>query len=216
LAAGLAFAAGCTNSGTPEEGGFLIRVGEKELMPAEFKRIFEINKTAYAHNDLRDPELLRDIKLRLLNQLLEEMILVEKAGEMGIRVSDAELDAAVADVLQDYPDGVFEDLLMEAAVSFEDWKERLRVRLVTRKVIQAVVAPGIVITPEDIESYYRANYQDRQDSDVTDEALNATIVRQLKKAKQEAAYVEWMKVQRSQYPVEINTAQWERIMGETG
>lgn len=214
----LSIMTGCSDGGETGEQGFLFRVGGRQLSVATFNRIFEISKTAYSHNDLRDPVVNRDIKLRLLNQLLEEMILMEKAEEIGVSISDAELSAAVGQIKADYPDAVFEEMLMESAISFEDWQERLRIRLLTRKVIDKVIASEIVITPEDIQEHLKAHRKDWPEAETTEDIdkINAIILRRLREFKTERAYAAWMSEQRSRMPVEINAVQWERVMNKDG
>ncbi len=205
---------GCTDGGESVNRRFLIRVGDRQLSVSDFNRIFEISKTAYAHNDLQDPELLRDLKLRLLNQLLEELMLMEKAEDAGISVSDVELQAAVAQVTADYPKGVFEETLLETAISLEDWQERLRIRLLTRKVIDTVIAKNVVITPEDIQGYlkdHKADWPEGKSLEAVDEA-NAALLRRLRELKTERAYAAWMREQKNHYPVEIDALQWERLI----
>lgn len=211
-------AAGCYDGGDSGDRGFLIRVGDRQLSVATFNRIFEISKTAYSHNDLRDPAVNRDIKLRLLNQLVEELILLDKAQELGIVVSDAELSAAVDKITAAYPDGVFDEMLMESAVSFEDWQERLRMRLLTRKVIDKVIASEVVITPEDIQAYLEAHRQDWPEAETSEaiDRINAIVLRRLRESKTEQAYAVWVRDQRKRMPVEINAVQWERVMNKDG
>ena len=211
-------AAGCSDGGDSADRGFLIRVGGRQLSVAAFNRVFEISKTAYSHNDLRDPAVNRDIKLRLLNQLVEELILIDKAQELGIAVSDAELSAAVDKITAAYPDGVFDEMLMESAVSFEDWQERLRIRLLTRKVIDKVIASEIVITPEDIQAYLEAHRQDWPEAETSEaiDKINAIVLRRLRESKTEQAYAAWVRDQRKRIPVEINAVQWERVMNKDG
>lgn len=211
-------AAGCSDRGDPGDQGFLIRVGDRQLSVAAFNRIFEISKTAYSHNDLRDPVVNRDIKLRLLNQLVEELILIDKAQELDIAVSDAELSAAVDKITAAYPDGVFDEMLMESAVSYEVWQERLRMRLLTRKVIDKVIASEIVITPEDIQAYLEAHRQDWPEAETSEaiDRINAIVLRRLRESKTEQAYAVWVRDQRKRMPVEINAVQWERLMNKGG
>lgn len=214
----LCMAMGCAANRDADDTRFLIRVGDRELSAAAFQQIFEISKTAYSHNDLRDPAVNRDIKLRLLNQMVEELILLETAEAKGITISSEALSAAVDHIKQDYPAGVFDEMLMEAAVSFEDWRERLRVRMLTRRVIDTVIAENIVISPEDIKAYFNAHKADWPQAETTEEIdrINAAILNRLRESKTENAYVAWMNEQRSRMPIEINAVQWERVMNKNG
>ncbi len=205
---------GCMETPIEPVDTYLVKVGGSTLTVSEFTEVFEISKTAYSHSDTMDPQVVADIKLRLLNQLIEEMILLEMAGVEGISVSAGELESEVRKIKADYPDGIFEEMLLEAAVSFEAWKKRLKTQLVARKFIQAKLEAKITITAEEVARYYAKQFPDdnpqaadERQPDITD----AMILRMLKNQKVQAAYAEWMKANRSKVTIDINSQQWEEI-----
>ena len=214
---------GCTKPNSEPADAYLVRVGGRTLTVAEFNEVFEISKTAYSHSDTMDPQVAADIKLRLLNQLIEEMILLEKADALGITVSDGELESEVAKIKADYPEGVFDEMVLEAAVSFEAWKKRLGMQLLARKFIQAELEAKITITADEVARYYAQQFPgdtrgeageqvskpgpDERPPAVTD----AMILRMLKNQKVQAAYAEWMKANRRSVTIDINSRQWEKI-----
>ena len=209
---------GCMEAPSEPVDTYLVKVGGSMLTVSEFNEVFEISKTAYSHSDTMDAQVVAGIKLRLLNQLIEEMILLEKAGEAGISISAAELESEVQKIKADYPDGVFEEMLLEAAVSFEAWKKRLKMQLVARKFIQAELEAKITITTEEVARYYAQHFpedtrseQDERQPDITD----AMILRMLKSQKVQAAYAEWMKVNRRLVTIDINSQQWDVITRKT-
>lgn len=208
--------AGCMNSGSNSEDELLIRVRDRDLTVREFHKAFEIAKTAYP-SDLRgEPEDLKDAQLRLLNQLTVEMIILERAEELGLFISDEEVEKAVADVKNDFPEDTFEKTLLEFAVSYESWEARLRNRLLMEKVVDSELKDRIVITPEDIAIYYEKNFKSRDldaDSATGKEDINEMIIKYLRREKAEQAYKVWIEKLKAQYPIEINSAQWEKITG---
>jgi len=205
---------GCMEAPSEPVDTYLVKVGGSTVTVSEFNEVFEISKTAYSHSDTMDPQVVADIKLRLLNQLIEELILLERAGAAGISISAGELESEVQKIKADYPDGVFEEMLLEAAVSFEAWKKRLKVQLVARKFIQAELEAKITITTEEVARYYAQHFpedtrseQDERQPYITD----AMILRMLKNQKVQAAYAEWMKANRRSVTIDINSQQWEVI-----
>lgn len=205
---------GCMEAPTEPLDAYLVKVGGRTLTVSEFNEVFEISKTAYSHSDTMDPEVVADIKLRLLNQLIEEMILLEKAGAIGISVSDAELEEEVQKIKADYPEGIFEEMLLEAAVSFEAWKKRLKMQLIARKFIQSELEAKITITAEEVARYYAQQFpaDTRPDAGKRQpEISDAMILRMLKNQKVQAAYAKWMKANRSSVTIDINSRQWEQI-----
>jgi hypothetical protein len=194
----------------------LIRVADRVMSVLDFNNAFEITKIAYDNHIKEEPEDLNKAQIRLLNQLTVEMILLERAEELGISISEAELEKAVSAIKSDYPEGEFEKTLLEFAVSYDSWKDRLKNRLILEKVIEEELKNRITITPEDIADYYQKNYQGREaesGSGQKSEDINEAIVKQLRRQKAEETYNAWIEDLKGQYEIEINRDQWEKITG---
>jgi hypothetical protein len=182
----------------------------------DFNTALEIAKTAHDHNIDLPSEDLRNAKLRLLNQLTVEMVLLERAEEIEVTVTDAELEKAVAEIKSDYPEGEFEETLLEFAVSYDSWKSRLRNRITMEKVIEKELKSRVTITAEEIAAFYKENYQGREaetESAQTSEDINESIVNQLRRKKTEETYESWIEELKGKYDIEINTQLWEKISG---
>ena len=212
----LCFLTGCEQIGSDLGKEVLIRVEDRVVTTLDFNEAFEVAKTAYTHNIKEQPEDLREAQLRVLNQLIVELVLLERAGELGISVTDAELSEEVARIKSDYPEGEFEEALLQFAVSYDSWESRLKTRLTMEKVIDEELKKRITITPEEIAKYYKKNYQgQRQESasPPTSEDINESIVKQLRSAKAERDYKTWIEDLKLKYAIEINSEQWEKITG---
>jgi hypothetical protein len=193
---------------------FLIRVDDRVMTVVDFNNAFEIAKIAYENDIKENPEELKKARIRLLNQLTVEMILLERAEELGIGISDAEFQNAVSAIKSDYPEGEFENTLLEFAVSYDSWKDRLKNRLIQEKVIEEELKNRITITPEDISEFYQKNYGGQKKESTPDknaEDINETIVKQLRRQKAEEAYTSWIEDLKGQYKIEINNDQWEKV-----
>ena len=154
--------------------------------------------------------------MRLLNQMIIEMIVQERAQELGIELSKAEVDREIDEIKSDYPEGVFEETLLEVAVSYETWVKRLKTRLIMEKVIDEELKDKIVITPEDIAVYYEENFKGKQQASELNEDsgdINEAIIKILRRKKLEEAYSLWINDLKSNYKIEINNTQWEKISG---
>jgi len=205
---------GCTEATNQPVDTYLVRIGSTTLTVTEFDEVFEISKIAYAHSDLMDPQVVAGIKQRLLNQMIEEMILLERAAATGITISDGEFEIEVQKIRADYPEGVFEEMLLEAAVSLEAWKKRLRKQLIARRFIQVELESRIAISSEEVARYYAKHFPDDTESKPGDKGQIVTdkiILQMLKNQKVQAAYAEWMKKNRRAVTVDINSQQWEKI-----
>ena len=208
--------AACSFSDSDRNDEYLIQVGERQVSVSEFNKALEIAKAAYPHNIMQNPEDYRQAQIRLLNQMTEELILLERARELNIDVSDEELEKAVAAIKADYPDEqAFEQTLLEYAVSFAEWKDGLRTRLLMEKLVDIELKDQIVITPDEITRYYRENYGDESMApgiNENSEGFNEMIVNHLRHNKTEKVYRTWIEKIQKRYTIKINQKEWDKIL----
>ena len=206
---------GCSDSKGPMPPEVLIRINDSVVTVGAFDRAVADTTADFPTDMDIDAEILADIQHRILNQLTERLILIERAGELNIQISDPELEEVIASIKSDYPKGEFDQVLLEQAVSFHQWKNELRIRLLMEKVIDHELEPRIRITPEEISDYYERHYRaSGSDADKEEDASNidAIIVQQVRLSKKEAMYREWMAALERQYTLNVNQVAWDRIV----
>jgi hypothetical protein len=193
----------------------LIRTDRQTVTRAQFDRAFEAARIAYSDDRSVDPETLANARLRLLDQMTEELVIDRRAAELGIVLEETELEAAVHEIKKDYPEDEFEQMLLESAIPFSLWKDRLRARLVMEKVVDRELVQPVEITTQDIQAYIEAHEADfaAPEQKSTDTDLNRHIVERIRREKVEAAYPQWMNGLRKKYAVEINWELWEQSQG---
>jgi FKBP-type peptidyl-prolyl cis-trans isomerase (trigger factor) len=150
----------------------------------------------------------------LLNQVIEKFILLERADELKLDVTDEELDQAVADIKKDYPEGTFKTVLLEQAVSYNQWKKELKTRMLMEKVIQQELDPQITVTQDDISAYYEKHYlanEDESGESSRNETLNETLFDLVRNEKKEKAYQAWIANLQKRYQVQLNPEAWKKI-----
>lgn len=201
-------AAGCKPAAEnpPPADRYWVRVGESGVTRTAFQNAFEISKTAYVHEEITRPEVLRRARTHFVNQMVDRLTLLERARELGLRISDAELDAAVDAARAGYPEGAFEEVLLESAISFETWKEELRVRLLMERTVEADLAARVSPTTEELEAFL-------QTPDAPEDPAGAD--RLLRRRNVEAAYESWLAGLQKRYPVEINVPDADPAVGPT-
>jgi FKBP-type peptidyl-prolyl cis-trans isomerase (trigger factor) len=214
LAIAVAAVLGCGPSDSERTDAYLLRVGNRKITERHFLQAFELAKTAYPDSADQTPSALQDARRQLLEELTTELILLNRAEEAGVSVSEAELDSAIAAISADYPPGVFEQTLSEAAVPFEAWKQRMRSRLLLEKLVQSELGPRIAVTPEEVAGYYDQHYRGKAaaaDSEEKFQKLKETIVADLRRKKLEEAFVDWINQLKEKYTVDLNSQMWAEI-----
>lgn len=206
---------GCSSSKSVDSDEYLIRVGDQVVTVLDFNKAFEIAKAAYPHNIMQKPVAFKEARIRLLSQMTEELIILERAKELAISVSDEEVKKTIADIKSDYPDDVFEQTLLDYAVSYESWKKGLRTRLLMEKLVEKELKDRVVITAEDIEKFYQQNYKSNglyTEFAENSKDINEKIIEHLRRKKTEKAYKSWIEKIQKRYKIEINKKQWEKMI----
>jgi peptidyl-prolyl cis-trans isomerase SurA len=96
-------------------------------------------------------------KLSVLNDLVVQDILLNKARELKIEVPDTELDQAYAEARKDIPEEQFQQELNRRNLTAADMRDGLRRELMAQKVIEREVSSKITITDQDIADFHKAN-----------------------------------------------------------
>ncbi len=192
---------------------YLLRVGSSVITVLEFKHaVAAAGEEAFPGEREIPSEAKNDLRMRVLNQLTEELLISEYARNQGFQVTDAELERAVNDIKADYPDNTFEETLLENAVSFKSWRLKLSRRLLVEKVIGKELVDQVKITSEDVATYYQTHYAQGPPEGESPEQINIKIVRHLRKQKAEAMYQDWIEKLRKTYSTDLNQNQWDRLI----
>ncbi len=214
LGIGVLAVLGCSPSSSEHTDDYLVRAGNRKITARDFLQAFELAKTSHPDSVEKNPSALQEVRQQLLNEISIELVMLNRAEEVGISVSDADLDAAIAAIKADYPPGVFEQTLIESAVPFEIWKQRMRSRVLMEKLVQAELGQRVAITPEEVADYYDQHYRGKAggaDSEEKFQRLKETIVADLQRKKLEDAFAGWINGLKQKYPVEVNQKLWAEL-----
>ena len=185
---------------------YLIQVNDRVVTVREFKRDFEIVESLYPYNSLKDTDFTNNTMSNFLNQLVDEMVLAERAEELNINISDNDLEKVISDIKKDYPDNQFENIFFENAVSYKFWKNSVKFRLLMQKVIEKDLGEKVAILPEDITKYYAKYFKGKNaETDFNPESddINKKIVKHLRRQKMEDEYNSWIGALKKKYNIKI-------------
>jgi hypothetical protein len=211
----MCFLCGCSENGSLSGNQYLVKVGIRILTVEDFLNSFEFAKIAYSHNDIRKPDVIQKARLRFLNQMIEEMIMLERARELNIQISDAQLEAYITKIKEDYPEGVFEQMLLENVISYPEWAQKVKIRLTIDQVIHTDLIANMEITSQDVSERLTATSDDElpeiklapQPAD----SQNEVTLNRLRTLKAEKFYQDWIKELHQRYEVDINMEQWNTL-----
>lgn len=188
---------------------YLVRVGDVVATRNDFNRFWEAYVApiyANADSDALSGMELRQTKQEAFDQFVITMLLQARAHDLGIMVTNEELDNEMGRMREDYTEEVFRDTLVKAAIPFDVWRDGLGRRLLMEKVMRADLYAHGEITPEDVERFGGL----RSGVKVTPEEVLERVYR----AKAENDFQRWTEELQYKYPVDINFDQWLIVLND--
>jgi peptidyl-prolyl cis-trans isomerase SurA len=96
-------------------------------------------------------------KLNVLDELINNEILLEKAKKLNLEASDGEVEDKFTELKSPYTEDEFQRRLKDQAMTVEDLKLELRRQLSIQKLLNREVVAKITITDQDVSDFYNAN-----------------------------------------------------------
>ena len=112
-------------------------------------------------------ELLQKARSELLGSMVDRLLLQQRAKSYNITVSDAELDAAINNIMasNQRTEAQFRSELAMAGHDFDQYREVIRNQILQHRLFGYEVGSKIVISDEKISDYYHQHYLKKDGAD---------------------------------------------------
>lgn len=166
--------AGCGLIEKTEEGKkntVVASIGNKKITKGEFDERFKGQMLMYQKmyknenffTDKNNQEAVKQIKSNFLNAIVDEVLLMQKAEELKLVPTQAELDTEIEKRMEEDKKGKTEDEfkkeLESYGVTVEQYKENVKKSIIIDKVYNEVIKDAKV-ADEEIQKYYNENLYD--------------------------------------------------------
>jgi peptidyl-prolyl cis-trans isomerase SurA len=150
----LAGVAGCNRQAQHSPDVWAV-VNGKEIRKDEVEKYYRtrINPEGQAPSQ----EEALSLKLNVLDELINNEILIERAKKLNLEASDGEVEDKFTELKSPYTEDEFQRQLKERGVSVDDLKRDLRRQLSIQKLLNREVVAKISITDQDVADFYNAN-----------------------------------------------------------
>ena len=120
-------------------------VNGQPITMAEFERQMATYEASMNANgeDSASPEgqeNLKDAGQTVLNWMIEQALIVQAAADMGVEVTDADVDAVIDDLIADIGQEAFDERLAREGMTLEEMRAQLKVQLLASRVAEQVVS----------------------------------------------------------------------------
>jgi len=143
----------------PEEETIAV-VNNKKISLATFNAQLQSFLERYRKFIISDDKRLAEIKEIVIEQLIDEELINQEAARKGIQVPEAEIKAILAESVEPYEGSNLNEMLRENNLDEKEWKNKARLYLLKRKLIEKEVLEKTPITKREITSYYQKHRQD--------------------------------------------------------
>jgi len=144
------------SSATPPSPDTWATVNGREIRRDDVEKAYRRVAPAPTGQTLSEEETLT-AKLSLLSELILQEILVGRALESKLEVTDAELESAFAERKKNMAEGAFQQEMSQRGLTADDMKAGLRRELAAQKVVDRDVVSKISVTEQEISDFFTAN-----------------------------------------------------------
>lgn len=103
------------------------------------------------------PEEVLSGKLNVVEQLVNNEILLERAKKLNLEASDGEVEDKFTELKSGYTEDEFQRKLKDGGMTVDDLKKDLRRQLSIQKLLNREVASKVTITDQDVTDFYSTN-----------------------------------------------------------
>jgi len=149
---------GCQKENSNLSQDILAQVNEEFITLEEFNN--ELRDIKLEHGKLpEDRESLDQLKTAFLDQSINRKLILGEARRSDIHVSEEEINKNILALKRDYAGESFKAMLEGRGMSFEEWKRRLKEKLLAEKVINTVAQFDGPIDDKLVKQYYEEHIE---------------------------------------------------------
>jgi len=156
--AGLCMGCGSSETEDVENGADEVAIVNKEVITRkDFQNELKWSKRKYRveKNDILEPNENVWLKTNILNELIQESLLRQEAIRQDIKVSSREIEKYLDQSKEGYKENTFQRALDIEEISRSQWEDKLKTRLLIKKLIEEVINRKIEIKKEELLNYFK-------------------------------------------------------------
>jgi peptidyl-prolyl cis-trans isomerase SurA len=146
--------AGCKQQHQPSPDVWAV-VNGKEIKRDDVDKYYRTRVNPEGQEPSQEEAL--SLKLNVIDELINNEILLERAKKLNLEASDGEVEDKFTELKSPYTEDEFQRQLKDRGVSVDDLKRDLRKQLSIQKLLNREVVAKIVITDQDVTDFYNTN-----------------------------------------------------------
>jgi parvulin-like peptidyl-prolyl isomerase len=135
-------------------------VNDEVITQQDIDQLLGVLYAQYVHAYKEDEllEKMQEVKRDILRQMIEDKLILSRAKELGVNVTQEEIDQKLESVKSGIPPGRdFYDMLESQGITVADLKSRYRDQIMVKKLVDFEVKSRVTVLPSEISEYYENN-----------------------------------------------------------
>src|SRR2546429_3621448 len=132
-------------------------VNGKEIKREEVDKYYRTRVNPEGQEPSQEEAL--SLKLNVLDELIYNEILLERAKKLGLEASDGEVEDKFTERKSPYTEDEIQRQLREQGITVDDWKQDMRRQLSIQKLLDRAVVAKLSITDQEVADFYAANQE---------------------------------------------------------
>ena len=154
FASTLALLAGCHKG--PQDG-VVATVNGHPILRADMDKAYNVQLASNPQQQTPSPDMADAAHLQILQNLITEEMIEQRAAKEGLTATDAEVDSKLAEVKAPYTEDQFQARLKASKLSLDELRRDLRRDLTQKKLLNKEINSKITVTDADVNTYYNAH-----------------------------------------------------------
>lgn len=146
--------AGCNHA---HNADVMATVNGKAIMKAELDKAYQTQLGDSPQQQQPMREQADSLRLNVLNQLISEEIVEQRAAKMNLTATNEEVDAKLTEMKAPYSEDQFNEKLKASHHTLDDLKHEIRRSLTINKLLSKEIDSKINVTDSDVTNYYNAH-----------------------------------------------------------
>lgn len=145
---------GCPRSGTDKEK-ILVWINDEGISVSEFDD--ELKKTIKENDYILGEGIPRELKIKILKEMVKKRVLLKEAEILGIKITDDELEGELEKFKEGYSGEGFKRELIREYINYDEWVKELKEILIIEKLVRQEVDSRVSIDDEEVGMLYEEN-----------------------------------------------------------
>ncbi|MDD4357007.1 MAG: SurA N-terminal domain-containing protein, partial [Smithellaceae bacterium] len=139
---------------------YIATVNDEKIFYDEYQKRLNTRKNILPPGSLPDSlSKRRMLEEEILESMITEKIILQRASQLNLTVSNTELEQKVLDLRKDYGDHFF-DFLIAQNVQYNEWRKEIQKEMLMDKVINADVNAYVRVSEDEAKDYFH-KHRDR-------------------------------------------------------